>query len=116
MKLDMNTLQEAGAFAGPPVEKEIVWQQGDTEMKVTAYVRKLSYRSAVSDIKLFGTSGDMIAGRIAACICDEKGAPIFTVADVTGEADPARGPLNHNLTIALLNAIGEVNSLGKPTA
>ncbi|MCY1358808.1 Phage tail assembly chaperone, TAC [compost metagenome] len=54
-----------------------------------------------------------MAGRIAACICDQEGKPVFTPADITGEADPERGPLDGNLTMALLGVIGEVNGLGK---
>ena len=38
---------------------------------------------------------------------------MFTVADVTGEADPERGALDGKLTVALLVAIQEVNDLGK---
>lgn len=56
---------------------------------------------------------DGVAGRIAASICDEEGKPVFTPADITGEADPERGALDGQLTIALLLAIQEVNDLGK---
>ncbi|MNE45132.1 hypothetical protein D3C80_1394040 [compost metagenome] len=60
---------------------------------------------------------DGVAGRIAASICDEDGKPVFTPGDITGEADPERGALDGNLTVALLSAIAEVNSLGKtPTS
>ncbi|RZA49476.1 phage tail protein, partial [Enterobacter hormaechei] len=37
---------------------------------------------------------DGVAGRIASSICDVEGHPVFTVADVTGEADPERGALD----------------------
>jgi len=106
MELNINSLQAAGAFTGCPVEKEIKWKQGDEELIATAFVRRLSYKSAVSDV--FGK--DVIAGRIAACICDKDGKPVFTVEDITGESSPERGPLDHNLTIALLGAIAEVNN------
>ena len=56
-----------------------------------------------------------VAGRIAACICDAEGQAIFTPADVTGDADPDRGPLDGNLTVALLSAIAEVTK-GKTTS
>ncbi len=115
MELNIGSLQAAGAFTGAPVEKEIKWKQGEEELSATAFVRKLSYRSAVSDVKQFGK--DAIAGRIATCICDKDGKPVFTVEDITGESSAERGPLNYNLTIALLKAIGEVNSLsGEATA
>lgn len=116
MKLGINELQAAGSFAGAPVEKQITWEQDGQKMTATTYVRKLSYKSALADVRAAGDAADMVAGRIAACICDEKGNPVFTVEDITGDADPIRGPLNHNLTVALLNVIAEVNSLGKATA
>ena len=131
MELSLNTLQEAGAFTGAPVEKEIKWKQGGKEITAITFVRKLSYQSAVSDVREFG--GDVTAGRIASCICDKNGKPVFTVDDITGnpidrkndskeekekkDKIRERGPLNHDLTMALLNAIGEVNfPLGKPNA
>lgn len=42
--------------------------------------------------------------------------PIFTPADITGEADPERGALDGGLTVALLLAIQEVNDLGKTSS
>lgn len=109
MELNLKSLQDAGAFAGAPVKKEIKWKQGDEEFTVTAFVRKLSYRTAVSDTKLHYAGGDIVAGRIASCICDKDGNPVFSVEDITGDSDKDRGPLNHSLTIAMLDAIAEVN-------
>ena len=116
MQLTLDNLKAAGAFTGAPVQREISWKQGDTELNATVFVRPLSYRSAVADIKAVNGNTEAVAGRIAACICDEKGGPVFTVADITGEADPERGPLDANLTMALLVVIAEVNSLGKPSS
>ena len=116
MKLGIDTLEKAGAFAGAPVEREISWEQDGEEMTATTFVRKLSYQSAVADIKASKDNRDVVAGRIASCICDKKGKPVFTADDITGESDPERGPLNHNLTVALLVAISEVNGLGKSKA
>lgn len=113
MRLTLEALQECGAFTGAPVKREISWKKGEQEHTATVYVRPLSYRSAVSDITSAHTKGDPVAGRIAACICHEDGSPVFTVGDITGDADPARGPLDGDLTMALLTVIGEVNGLGK---
>jgi hypothetical protein len=113
MSLSIDSLREMGAFTGAPVEREITWKQGDNELTATVYVRPLSYRSAVSDLRAVTDHGDPVAGRIAACICDEHGKPVFTPEDITGDADPDRGPLDGNLTMALLQVIGEVNGLGK---
>lgn len=116
MKLTLETLKQAGAFTGAPVEREIKWRQGEQELTATVYVRPLSYLSAKSDLLAMGGKGDAVAGRIAASICDEDGVPVFTPADINGEADPDRGPLDGSLTMALLAVIGEVNGLGKTTS
>lgn len=113
MTLSIDSLKAMGAFTGAPVEREITWKQGDQELTATVYVRPLSYLSAKSDLTAVGGKRDPVAGRIAACICDVDGKPVFTPEDITGEADPERGPLDGSLTMALLTAIAEVNSLGK---
>jgi hypothetical protein len=125
MELSVKNLQDSGSFTGAPVEKEIKWNQDGKEMVATAFVRKLSYRSAVSDAKQHYGRGDIVAGRISSCICDKDGKPVFSVEDITGcpiedksdsheekerkKSITDRGPLDHNLTIALLDAISEVN-------
>lgn len=119
MKLTLDSLKNVGAFTGRPVEKEITWKQVNVETKeeveytATVFVRPLGYHIATSDILAYGGKIDGVAGRIAASICDEDGKPVFTAADITGEADPERGALDGQLTVALLVAIQEVNNLGK---
>lgn len=113
MELSIAALKEVGAFTGAPVEREITWKQGEREITATVYVRPLSYKSAVSDLAAMAGRVDAVAGRIAACICDAEGKPVFTPADITGEADPERGPLDGNLTMALLQVIAEVSGVGK---
>ncbi|NHV95625.1 phage tail protein [Cronobacter sakazakii] len=113
MKLTLDSLKQAGAFTGRPVEKEIHWKQGDKELTATVYIRPLGYYTAMTDVMAAHGRIDGVAGRIAASICDEEGKPVFTPADITGEADPERGALDGQLTLALLLAIQEVNDLGK---
>lgn len=113
MNLSIESLKEMGAFTGAPVEKVIKWKKGQQELEATVFVRPLSYKSAVSDLQAMSKNGDAVPGRIATCICDEQGKPIFTPEDITGEADETRGPLDGNLTMALLGAIAEVNGMGK---
>ena len=113
MNLSIDNLKQMGAFTGSPVEKEITWKQGGQELTATVFVRPLSYLSAKSDLLAMGGKGDAVAGRIAASICDPEGKPVFTPEDITGEADPDRGPLDGSLAMALLAVIGEVNGLGK---
>lgn len=114
--LSLESLEQQGAFTGAPVAKEITWTIDGTEHTATVYVRKLSYLAAVSDVRASQGQVDGIAGRIAAAICDEAGKPVFTPEDITGEADPERGALHRNLTLALLGVIGEVNAPGKTTS
>jgi len=113
MLLSIDSLKELGAFSGAPVEREITWKQGNKELTATVYVRPLSYSSAVSDLMAINGKVDGIAGRIAASIVTADGKPVFTAGDITGEADPDRGQLDGNLTVALLGAIAEVNNMGK---
>lgn len=113
MKLTLNSLKQAGSFTGRPVEKEITWKQGEEEITATVYVRPMGYHDAVSNVLSAAGKIDGVAGRIASSICDENGAPVFTVADITGHADPERGALDGALTVALLIAIQQVNDLGK---
>lgn len=113
MKLTLENLKQAGAFTGAPVEKEITWKQGGEELTATVYVRRLSYQAAVMDLDVMRGKIDGAAARIATSICDENGNAVFTPQDITGEADPERGPLDGKLTMALLTAITEVNNAGK---
>lgn len=131
MNLNLETLKQTGAFTGAPVEREITWKQGDEELTATVYVRPLSYHSAVSDVAALAGKRDGVAGRIAACICDQHGKPVFTAQDITDgpvvvddngapvlgdDGTPQRtgGALDGNLTMALLTVIAEVSTGGKP--
>ncbi|MDW5376841.1 phage tail assembly chaperone family protein, TAC [Halomonas sp. HP20-15] len=116
MELSIESLQKEGAFTGPPVKRTVTWHQAGEEKKADVYVRPLSYHSATSDLATLKAEKSAAAGRIAACVCKADGTPVFTIPDITGEADPERGPLNGNLTMALLGLIGEVSGLGKTAA
>lgn len=113
MKLSINGLKEMGAFTGRPVEREIKWLQDGKELVATVFVRPLGYRTAINDVLSATGKVESYAGRIAASICDEEGQPVFTVDDITGDADPERGALDGNLTVALMVVIAEVNNMGK---
>lgn len=128
MKLSIDQLKEHGAFTGRPEKKEITWEKDGETYTFDVYVRRLSYHTAVSDVRSLQTDGEVAARRIAHCIVDEKGAPIFEVKDITGynaDGSPVmvkdeetgemveRGALDSDLTTLLLMAISEVNRLGK---
>lgn len=113
MQLSIESLVGIGAFTGAPVSREIVWKIGEQEYKADVFVRPLSYHSAVADLKSMAENRDAIAARIAVSIVDEHGKPVFQAADITGDADPDRGPMDGNLVWALLAAIADVNGLGK---
>ncbi|MBC4390435.1 phage tail assembly chaperone family protein, TAC [Raoultella ornithinolytica] len=117
MQLTLDTLKETGAFTGRPVEKEIKWKGRDgKEYKATVYVRPVGYHSTKVDLLASKGKVDPIAGRIAAQICDERGNPIFTEADILGTASEEYGALDGPIVIALLVVIQEVNELGKTTS
>lgn len=119
MKLSIDSLKEVGAFTGAPVEKEIAWKQGEEEFTATVYVRRMSYNSAIEDMKALAKKTEAAAGRIASCICDESGKPVFTADDVAEgpiineETGERAGPLCSELTWALLSVIAEVSIEGK---
>lgn len=116
MKLSIETLTGVGAFTGRPVEKEITWVQGEVELTATVYVRPMGFQTAVNDVLSASGQAEVHAARIAASICDEAGKAVFGIGDITGEADPDRGPLDANLTFALMTVIGQVNNMGKKTS
>lgn len=117
MKLSIEALAASGGFVPrKPVEETIHWQHEGQDFQATVYVLPLSYATAKLDMTANKQETDPLAARIAHCILNEEGAPIFTVEDITGDADPERGPLSNALTYALLNAIGKVSKLGKPPA
>ena len=124
MKLSLEGLQSSGGFTGAPVKREIEWVKGDETLVFDVYVRRLSFQTAVTDVHALSGHGDLAANRIAYCICDEHGARVFKVSDITGVNDDGspvlnddgteRGGIDNNLTLSLLSVIGEVNGLGKP--
>lgn len=127
MKLSLDTLSQVGAFTGGPVRRNVEWTQDGEKVSAEVYIRPMSYQTAVEDIKTASVGGDIIAKRIAGCVCREDGSPVFlSVSDITGigedgspimiEVDGVvqpRGPINKSLTDALIMLVGEVSGLGK---
>lgn len=111
--LSVAFLKKHNAFTGRPVAKTITWENRNGEKcEVVTYVRPVGYQSARGDV-MAQNGVDPVAMRIAAHICDEHGKPVFTYEDIIGTADKSRGALDANLTIALLNVIGEIIMEGK---
>lgn len=113
--LTRESLQTQGAFTGRPVEKEVFYtginEAGEVvEYSGTVYVRQASYKTVTDQWKAVNEEQDGTAARIVNMIVDEAGQPIFTMEDITGDGAD-KGPLSESLTIALLNAIGEVNKV-----
>lgn len=111
MDLSIAALAAAGAFAAPPVKKEIQWHSGGVLQKATVYVAHESYISVTQRWDAQNQGVDITAQRIASCIVDKDGKPVFTVADVVGGPDTGHGALCAELAIVLLSAIGEVNKV-----
>jgi hypothetical protein len=116
MELTRDSLKTLGAFVGAPVRKEITWDNGEEQITSVVYIKRISYSSAMAEMQAMTGHKDATAVRIASSVCDKDGQPVFAVEDITGEADPQRGPLSGGLSVALLAAIADVNGLGKPRA
>jgi len=123
MSLDLQSLYKKGGFAGAPVEREITFMVDGEEVTGTVWVRRMSYQSAVGDIKALKNPDEIAASRIASCIVDEQGNQLYSVSDITGyyedgtpvldENGNPRGGFIESLLMALWAVIGEVNGLGK---
>lgn len=123
MSLDLQSLYKQGGFAGAPVRREVTFTVDGEEVTGTVWVRKLSYQSAVGDIKAMQSDGEVAAARIANCIVDEQGNPLYSKHDITGVYDDGspvmddkgnpRGGFVDSLVHALWMAIAEVNDMGK---
>ena len=106
----------AGAFVGLPELKTVKYSKDGNDFEFDVYIRKLSYQSAVNDGKSLSKNPDaLVAGRIAACVVDVAGKPVFESVDqVMGLGKYASaGPLNEDLSFALYTAVKEVNYPGK---
>ena len=124
MKLSVESLASSGGFAGAPVKREVTWESGGETHTADVWVRRYSYQAAVSDIQALSADGEIAASRIASCVVDESGKPVFSIADITGvnqDGSPVldddgnpRGGLVSSLVTALLILIGDVNGMGKP--
>ena len=76
----------------------------------------MGYHTTKAELLAYNGKSDPIAERIAAHICDQDGAPVFTEADILGTATPEdRGALDGPIVIAFTAVIQEVNDLGKTT-
>lgn len=126
MKLTLESLREVGAFTGGPVRRDVEWIQNGEKVSAEVYIRPMSYQTAVRDIATVNGGGDVIAQRIAGCVCHEDGSPVFLVSDITGigaDGNPImtkvdgvlveRGPINKSLAEALIMLVGEVSGMGK---
>lgn len=113
MDLSVELIEQSGAFVKDAlVKKEITFTDKNTgkPVKADVYIKRLSYHTIVSEV---GNQADFLAARIASSVCSKTGKPIFTAEQVSGSG--GNGALSADLTTALLNAIGEVNALGKPS-
>lgn len=111
MELSIASLAAAGAFAPPPVKKEITWHSNGKPQTATVYVAHESFISVTQRWDAQHQGADITAQRIASCIVDKDGNPVFSLADVMGNPQTGHGPLCAELAIVLLAAIGEVNSV-----
>jgi hypothetical protein len=111
MDLSIASLKAAGAFIAPPVKKDITWHAEGKPQQATVYVLQESFISLTQRWDAQERGGDLAAQRIASCITDKDGKPVFTVADIVGAPETGHGPLSAELSVVLLAAIGEVNAV-----
>lgn len=127
MILSVDSIAKMGGYTGGPVRKKITWQQGNDNLEADIFVRPMSYHTAITDLLPGQTKEMIVANRLCSCICDEGGAPVFRLQDITGideDGQPVkikndkgemveRGALCTALSNALMGAVGEVSGLGK---
>lgn len=126
MELSLESLQQHGGFSGPPVKRTVEWQANGEPVSAEVYIRPMSYAMVVDDHGSGKATGEIIAQRLARCVCHKDGSPVFRVSDITGyneDGTPVtakvngekveRGPLNRDLTEALAALVMEVSGLGK---
>jgi hypothetical protein len=111
MDLNIASLKAAGAFIAAPQRKEVTWHANGKPQKATVYVLQESFISLTERWDAQDRGGDLAAQRIASCITDKNGVPVFTLEDVVGGPETGHGPLCAELAIVLLAAIGEVNKV-----
>jgi hypothetical protein len=115
MDLSIASLKAAGAFIAPPVRKEVTWHANGKVQTATVHVLQESFISLTQRWDAQDRGGDLAAQRIASCITDKNGVPVFTVDDIVGGPETDHGPLCAELAIVLLAAIGEVNKISEGT-
>lgn len=112
-QLTVEMLKQAGAFAPTkPERREIKWINDSQDIiEAVIHVRKSSFITMIEESKSVSDSSYLMATRIASSVVTEQGQPVFTVDDLLGNED--HGPICQSLAIALLNAIYDVNGVGK---
>jgi hypothetical protein len=113
--LSLNDIM-ANAFVGAPIVKTVKFVLNGEPSEFTVRVRKLSYQSAINDGRAYSENPDaFVAGRIAGCVMDHDGKPLFASVDqIMGLGEYVeQGALCDSLTYALFQAVCEVNPTGK---
>lgn len=98
---------------GAPVQQTVEWSVDGETYEIDVYVRRFSYATAIADMESLRDGDSTTAKRITTSIVDEHGEPIFSVGDITGDADAARGAMSQDMVMALLGAIYRANDMGK---
>jgi hypothetical protein len=114
--LSIESLQAGGGFVGAPAKKEITWHADGKAHTATVYVRKDSFTAISSRWEQEARGSDWTANRIASCICNEAGEPVFTVDHVRGSPELGHDGITAELTIALLAVISEANGMREEDA
>jgi len=107
-----NLFDNPAAFAPAPVPKTIEWEQNGQSHKADIHIRPLSWQAMLETTNEDGMpQGEVLAKRIADSLCDESGQALYSAAQIAGKDGKALSPA---VVLAVLTAINEVNTAGKP--
>lgn len=100
-------LQEIAAIKPEKKTIKLIDQQGD-EHAVDIYLKPLSFQLSLRSQNKDDEDGlaDVIAERVAFCVCDEKGESIFKKDQIKGTAENS---IRSDIAMALMSAVSEFN-------
>jgi len=106
-----NPLDIPAAYASAPIPKVIEWENAGESHKATVYFKPLSWYALFGRNEEGQPTADLVAQRLSESLCNEKGEPLYSKADIKGETGK---PLCMELSVALVNAFNEAVMAGKP--
>lgn len=114
--LNLSAVTQHGGFVGGLVKKELTWTNpAGVEVSFDVYIKPYTFADVIESFDPDSDRVENAAKNIASSVCNERGEPIFSISDITGE-DPEtgekseKGALSSSMALLLLAAIGEANA------